>query len=158
MRSVKIPALELKIPPVLLTMIFVLLIWVIARQLPLVFIPAGIRLVLAAGLLIAGACVALAAVVSFRRAKTTLNPMLPGNCSCLVTSGIFGITRNPMYLGLFLLLLAWALFLSSLYSLAVCAGFVMYMNRLQIQPEEKALESVFGQGYLDYKSRVRRWV
>jgi len=63
-----------------------------------------------------------------------------------------------MYLALVLALAGWALFLGNIYSLALTALFVAYMNRFQIQPEERALETLFGQAYIDYRHRVRRWI
>ncbi len=63
-----------------------------------------------------------------------------------------------MYVGLLFILIGWGLFLSNLYSLALPAGFVLYMNRFQIRPEEKALEAIFGEEFLAYKIRVRRWL
>lgn len=105
-----------------------------------------------------GAFISVSAVVSFRKARTTVNPTAPEECSSLVISGVYKMTRNPMYLGLLIFLLAWGLFLSNLYSLVLSAGFVLYMNRLQIQPEERALEACFGAEFLAYKNRVRRWL
>lgn len=152
------PNLELKIPPVLVTVIFALLMWFIDLLLPAISIPRQSSLAGAVAMACLGAFLALAGVASFKKARTTVNPLTPGSCSALVTSGIYSRTRNPMYLGLFFLLMAWGLFLSSLYSLAFCAGFILYMNRFQIQAEEKSLESLFGAGFLTYKERVRRWL
>ncbi len=115
--------------------------------------------VLAAMILgLVGVSVAVAGVVSFRRAKTTVNPMTPGSASTLVVSGIYGLSRNPMYLGIFFVLLGWGCFLGNLLALLGIPGFVLYMNRYQILPEERALAARFGNGYLSYKAHVRRWI
>ena len=73
----------------------------------------------------------------------------------LVDSGVYRFTRNPMYLALLFGLAGWALFLGNVYSLTLNVVFVAYMNRFQIRPEEQALESVFGEAFIDYRSRVR---
>ena len=105
-----------------------------------------------------GVVIAIAGVVSFRRAKTTVNPMRPESASSLVVSGIYRYTRNPMYLGLLLLLLGWAIFLSNLAAFAVLPAFVVYINRFQIGPEERALDALFPREYPAYRARVRRWI
>jgi protein-S-isoprenylcysteine O-methyltransferase Ste14 len=78
--------------------------------------------------------------------------------SALVTGGVYRLTRNPMYLGLLLDLLAWAVFLWAPLALAVLPIFVLYIHRFQIVSEERALSSLFGSEYADYKQLVRRWL
>ncbi len=97
-------------------------------------------------------------MVSFSRAKTTMNPIKPAAAAALVTSGPFRFTRNPMYLSLFLYLLGWATYLSFVPALLFLPGFVLYMNHFQIKPEERVLSSLFGPEYAAYKERVRRWL
>jgi protein-S-isoprenylcysteine O-methyltransferase Ste14 len=132
--------------------------WLVTLFLPGLATPKPFRFLSFAALASVGAYVAISGVVSFRRARTTVNPLTPDEATSLVTSGIYQRTRNPMYAGLLLLLVGWGLLLSNLFSLALSAGFVLYMNRFQIQREERALESAFGSGFLIYKSRVRRWM
>jgi protein-S-isoprenylcysteine O-methyltransferase Ste14 len=84
--------------------------------------------------------------------------MKPGSASVLVDGGIYRLTRNPMYLGFLVVLLGWAIFLSKLVALLPLPAFIFYMNRFQIQPEEKALAARFGQTFIAYKARVRRWL
>jgi protein-S-isoprenylcysteine O-methyltransferase Ste14 len=107
---------------------------------------------------VAGVCVALLGVASFRRARTTLNPLKPDKSSALVMSGIYRYTRNPMYLGLLLVLLGWAFFLANALAFVFLPVFILYMNRFQIDPEERVLASVFGQEFVAYLSKVRRWL
>jgi protein-S-isoprenylcysteine O-methyltransferase Ste14 len=97
-------------------------------------------------------------LVEFRRERTTFSPMKPENASALVVSGIFRFTRNPMYLGLLMFLLAWASYLSNGVALLGLPAFVLYMNRFQIAPEERALAALFGADFTAYKARVRRWM
>ena len=151
-------ALELKIPPVLITSLFALLMWLVSRLTPAIPISPELRitfLLLFTGL---GAYVGLAAVASFRKANTTVNPLTPESISSLVVSGIFRRTRNPMYLALLLALTGWGLYLANLLSLLLTIGFIFYMNRFQIQPEERALEEIFGSEFNEYKKQVRRWI
>jgi protein-S-isoprenylcysteine O-methyltransferase Ste14 len=96
--------------------------------------------------------------VRFRRAQTTINPLQPQLASSLVMQGIYAISRNPMYLGLTLLLVAWALCLGTLSPWIVAALFPIIITAVQIIPEERALKEVFGATYLDYRERVARWI
>ncbi|MEH6652088.1 MAG: isoprenylcysteine carboxylmethyltransferase family protein [Motiliproteus sp.] len=149
---------ELKIPPVLLVVIFAVLMWAASGLLPQLYIPLSLRIAAFAALAAIGAWIAIAGVRSFKMAETTVNPTTPNASSSLVTSGIYQRTRNPMYVGLLLLLVGWGVFLASLYALALTVGFVVYMNRFQIRPEERALESLFGEEVLSYQRQVRRWL
>ncbi|MGD8385312.1 MAG: isoprenylcysteine carboxylmethyltransferase family protein, partial [Lysobacterales bacterium] len=76
----------------------------------------------------------------------------------LVTGGLYRYTRNPMYLGMTLMLLGMALLLGSVTALAPVAGFARVIHKRFVLPEEAFLEKAFGQAYLDYKLRVRRWL
>ena len=100
----------------------------------------------------------LSGVISFRLAQTTVDPVHPERASSVVTTGIYRWTRNPMYLGFWLLLLAYAVKLSQPLALLLLPVFIGYMNRFQIIPEEQALERLFGDDYRNYCQRVRRWI
>jgi protein-S-isoprenylcysteine O-methyltransferase Ste14 len=150
--------MELKIPPVLLTLIVAALMWLISKMTPVVFLPGHIKAITAVLFVIAAASIGLAGVAAFRQAETTVNPLSPGNCSSLVDSGIFRFTRNPMYLSLLVALTAWGVFLGSPWALILVAFFVLFISRYQIKPEERALEAAFGESFLQYKLRVRRWL
>lgn len=154
-------ALELKIPPVAVTILFASLMWLLARVTPGLDLPDALWipvLTALAILLVAAAAAGLAAVWSFRRARTTVNPLSPHASTVLVTSGVFRYTRNPMYLALLLVLASWGLFLANAFALLLALAFVPYMNRFQIGPEERTLQRVFGQAFADYRQRVRRWL
>jgi protein-S-isoprenylcysteine O-methyltransferase Ste14 len=109
-------------------------------------------------LAVLGAAVALGGVLSFRRAHTTVNPLKPETSAALVSTGVYSFTRNPMYLGMALVLLAWAVYLSSAWSLLGPLLFALYITRFQIVPEERALEGLFGESFAAYRKRVRRWL
>ena len=139
-------------------MLFAGAMWGISLVAPLLEVPAFIRVVAATTVAVAGGAFSLAGVIAFRRAQTTVNPMKPQAASSLVSSGVYRITRNPMYVGLLLVLVAWAAFLSSAWALLGPLAFGAYIGRFQIAPEEKALSALFGNEYSVYKARVRRWL
>ncbi|MDH5305282.1 MAG: isoprenylcysteine carboxylmethyltransferase family protein, partial [Gammaproteobacteria bacterium] len=86
------------------------------------------------------------------------NPLKPETASALVQSGIFGKTRNPMYVGLLLILSGWAVWLESLSCLGLLLLFVVAITELQIKPEEAAMRKLFGDEYLRYCEKVGRWI
>jgi len=134
-----------------------LAMWGISRLAPLGGEPSG-RIAVAVALAALGTTFSVSGALAFRRAKTTKNPMKPQAASSLVTAGVYKITRNPMYLGLALLLLGWAAFLWSAWALLGPVIFVGYISRFQIAPEERVLASLFGSEYSAYKANVRRWL
>jgi protein-S-isoprenylcysteine O-methyltransferase Ste14 len=148
--------LDLKIPPLAVGAVIAIGMWLVSDTLPEFAYP-QLRIV-AMGMGIVGAGITGLAMLSFWRAQTTPNPMKPSSASFLVTSGIYRFTRNPMYLGLALLLIGWALYLANVLAFLFLPAFTLYMNRFQIKPEERALTDRFGQTYLEYASRVNRWI
>ena len=150
--------LELKIPPPVVALAFGLLMWFATPLAAPVAAPFGYRVGVAAVLASIGVLIDLVAILTFWRARTTVNPMKPGVTSVLVTSGVYRFSRNPMYLGLLLFVLAWAVYLSSWLALFFVPVFVIYMNRFQIQPEERAMRSLFGPEYTSYQAKARRWL
>ena len=130
-------ALELKIPPPVIAVLTAGAMWGISLLGPLPELPIFIRIVTALTIALAGVGFTLAGVIAFRGARTTVNPMKPETTSSLVCSGIYSVTRNPMYLGLVFVLVAWAVFLSSAWALLGPMAFALYMSRFQIAPEEK---------------------
>ena len=150
-------SLELKIPPPAVALITAGLMWLAARWLPLGFaFPAQTAIAILLALL--GAATAIAGVLQFSRARTTVNPMRVEAASSLVTHGVFARTRNPMYLGLLLVLAAWSIHLASVAAVFVLPIFVVYINRFQIGPEERAMHKLFGESYRHYTNRTRRWI
>ncbi|AXR07044.1 methyltransferase family protein [Salinimonas sediminis] len=149
-------SLELKIPPAALFIAAVCAVVLIA-QWPIGKVPALLQLV---GLLIigAGVLIILSAVVQFRRHKTTLDPRTPDNASALLTSGIFAISRNPIYLAFVLLLFGLALASNSWLALLIAPAFGGFLQVYQIKPEERQLARSFGASYNAYCQRTRRWL
>jgi protein-S-isoprenylcysteine O-methyltransferase Ste14 len=114
--------------------------------------------VAAVALVVLGLAIDVAGVLSFRRARTTINPLKPANSSALVTSGVYRLTRNPMYLGMAVLLTAWSAWLGTPWALPGVVAFVAYITRFQILPEERVLAGRFGAEFATYRARVRRWI
>jgi len=149
--------LELRIPPLLLMLCFGVAMW----WLSLLVGAAGYAFAPGRYLAILLGSVALGllaiAVMHFRRAGTTVNPVDPGQATVIVMQGVYRYSRNPMYLGMLLLLAAWGLWLSNLAALALLPAFVCYMNRFQILPEERFMAQKFGDDFRRYRASVRRW-
>jgi len=150
--------LENRIPPPLVALCMAGLMYAAAWLVPALDAAVPGRKLVAGVLAAMGVLLDLAGVVHFLRTKTTVNPLKPSAASALVTRGVYKFTRNPMYLGMALLLMAWAIYLANVAALAVLPVFVLYMNRFQIAPEERALEARFGAEYSRYRARVRRWL
>ena len=151
-------ALEHRVPPPLVMVTVALLMLATANLMPsLTFALPGKGLWTAlTGVL--GIAVAGAGVLAFRRANTTVNPMQVHATSSLVTSGVFRISRNPMYLGMVLLLIAWAVHLANAAAVLVLPLFVIYINRFQIAPEERSMQKLFGDAFIAYTKATRRWL
>lgn len=151
-------ALELRVPPPLVGLLVAVGMWTVAHLPPTLQLPKQMRLPLAVVLAAIGIAIALGGVVSFRRAKTTVNPLKPETSAALVSTGVYSFTRNPMYLGMLLVLCAWAAYLASIWSLVGPVFFALYITRFQIVPEERVLDRLFGASFAEYKKRVRRWL
>lgn len=150
--------LELKIPPVAVFLVFSIIMWVAARELPRFSFSLPGSTAIAAVLAIIAAGFGITAVLDFRRRSTTVHPKYPERSSAIVTSGVYRYSRNPMYLSLALLLAAWAAKLGNLVSVACVPAFMAYMTRFQIKPEERVLLSKFGVPFGEYMESVRRWI
>jgi protein-S-isoprenylcysteine O-methyltransferase Ste14 len=149
-------ALELKVPPLALVFLFGVLMWLVsASSVFTIALPWRSAFVLM--FCTVGFAIVLAGVLTFRRAKTTVNPLTPEATITIVTSGIYRFSRNPMYLGFLFVLVGWAIYLSNVLAFALLPVFVWYMNRFQILPEERALGAKFSHAFTAYKDSVRRW-
>ena len=150
--------LEHRIPPPIIGVITLLIIWFIARySVGPAFNNNAVNM-LAAILAITGLAIDIISLGAFKKAKTTFNPLSPEKASALVTGGLYKISRNPMYLGMLLILTGWTLYQSQFLGFIPLLGFVLYMNRFQIIPEEEAMIKNFGNSYRDYMTQTRRWI
>ncbi|MDO8652231.1 MAG: isoprenylcysteine carboxylmethyltransferase family protein [Undibacterium sp.] len=146
------------IPPPVVVAIVASLMWLTNRTLGIGQFDFVWLRPLSVALLIVSLLLMAYAVASFVAVKTTVNPLRPARASSLVTTGIFKFSRNPIYLGDLLMLAAFSLWLGNVVNLAFLMLFVAYINRFQIVPEERALTQLFGENYIAYCARVRRWL
>lgn len=151
-------ALELKIPPVIIVLICIILMWYMPSWVPAASFFLKGELIITIAFALLGIAIAAAGVLSFKKANTTVNPTKPDSSSSLVTNGIYQRTRNPMYLGFLMLLISCFFWISNLANCVVLIGYVAYMNRFQILPEERALTNLFGQEFQEYTQHVGRWI
>jgi len=148
--------LDNKIPPPIVTLIFVGLIYVSTN-----FAAADVfpyQNLIALGVLLFGLGFMFLGVREFKKLQTTVNPLDPGAATSLATSGVFSITRNPMYLGMSFILLATSIYHGAWLGLPLIILFMAYITLFQIRPEEKAMQDLFGAAFDEYKSKVRRWI
>ncbi|PIE42081.1 MAG: protein-S-isoprenylcysteine methyltransferase [Gammaproteobacteria bacterium] len=150
-------ALELKIPPLLLVLITMGLMWLTVRIDPSGEPLTVLRFSLFMLFSLLGAALASLGLIAFRRAKTTTQPY-PDKTTALVTGGIYRYTRNPMYLGFVSFLIGFTFYLDSVFALCWVVCFVLYLTRLQIIPEERALQDKFPDAFNRYKQGTRRWI
>lgn len=148
--------LDTKIPPPFVTAAAIFLCY-LSQSWPLSF---SFRSQVLWAILISVSAITLmvVAVAHMWRAKTTVNPLNPESASHLLVNGVFGLSRNPIYVADAMLVIAAAVYWATMWGVVWLAGFVLYMNRYQIQTEEKALQDVFGADYANYKNTVRRWI
>ncbi len=109
-------------------------------------------------LLILGLFVFISAVRSFRKQKTTVNPLAPKQASSLVVSGIFEYSRNPMYLGMLIVLLSISFKFNLVGGIVISLFFTLFITRFQILPEEEAMNELFGDKFIEYSNKTRRWI
>jgi protein-S-isoprenylcysteine O-methyltransferase Ste14 len=147
-----------RIPPPIVMLLAASAMWALHHWLPLgrwIAPPWNWLGALAAS---AGVAIIATAMLTFRKAQTTINPLDPSKASQLVTGRVYRLSRNPMYLGLLLLLVGWALWLGSASPWLVPPLFVIVITVAQIVPEEEALGRLFGERYRAYRQSVPRWI
>ena len=148
----------MKVPPTVQTLIAAALAWVLGRVAPFWHVEAQVSVV-GIGVSVAIALVFLvSALLRFRSQRTTVDPMNPDKAQSLVVTGIYKVTRNPMYVGFVCLLAAWCFYLGNLSAFLTLPVFVLVMTQFQIKAEDRALEAKFGTDYTSYMRRVRRWL
>lgn len=150
--------LETKIPPPLLGFVTGLMMWLMAQLLPTLSLVSSNLHRVGIVIMLAGFCLDVIALLQFRKNATTINPLSPDKASTMVSTGLYKYTRNPMYLGLLIVLTGWAFFLGNLASFACLPIFVRLISRFQIFPEERILKEKFGEPYELYLTQVRRWI
>lgn len=149
---------KLKIPPPVYGVSIGVLMWLLNQYLPIAHWISSPWNQVGLALIAMALSFDLWSLFLFFRSKTTPNPMKPENSKHIVTTGLYKISRNPMYVGLLFVLLGYAIWLGSVTPFLLLPLFVLLITTQQIIPEEEMLEEKFGQEYLDYKMRVRRWL
>ena len=145
-----------KIPPPIVTFICGITIYLSKSFFNQFFIYSNNRVSLF--LLILGLVVFISAIKSFRRYKTTVNPLEPRQASSLVTSGIFKFSRNPMYLGMLIILLSISFKFNLIGGMFTSLFFYIFITKFQILPEEAAMNDLFGDEFINYSKKTRRWI
>lgn len=149
--------LEHQIPPPVVGLLCAVGMWAAAPAVP--WSSLGLpHWALALALVGAGLGFDVLGLLAFRRAQTTINPLSPGKASSLVATGVYRVTRNPMYVGMALVLCGWAVLLASLPAALGPVVFVAFITRFQIVPEERFLAAKFGDDYARFCQQVRRWL
>ena len=149
--------MKLKIPPAIQFLFFAIAMFIITKLTGKNF-SFALQNVVVILLFAFGAFIGLLAVLSFRKAHTTINPLDPSKASKLVTSDLYQYTRNPMYLGLVIIQTALFFGFGNYYNIIILFIYGWYLTNYQIKPEEEALTKLFGEGYTQYCEKVRRWV
>ena len=150
--EMKIP----RLPPLLLVLILAITMLVLDRALPLFRLLHPPIAYLGAAPVALGVLIVLISAGLFRFRKTTINPF--GEPAVMVQDGFYRFSRNPMYLGMLLVLAGIGLWLGNVLALLLAPAFVVIMTRWYIVREEQVLEDRFGEVYRAYRSRVRRWI
>ena len=151
-------ALALKVPPVAQVIITAAAMYGVSKMVPALTFSLNGSTALAVALGLMGLSLGIMGVTQFRIAQTTPNPQALEKVSSLVTSGVYQYSRNPMYVGLVLILLGWAFYFSHFLAFVLLPIFILYITRFQIQPEERMMAQKFGKTYQDYLNKVRRWI
>ncbi|MBO6529103.1 MAG: isoprenylcysteine carboxylmethyltransferase family protein [Erythrobacter sp.] len=150
--------MTLLIPPPIIALLCGLVMWGIAEAFPQTRFAFPFQSLLAGAFVAVGIAIDLISIGAFRKAKTTVTPLAPQKATRLVVTGLYRYTRNPMYLGLLLILSGVAIWLGSPVNGVILIAFVAYITAFQIAPEEARLSELFGSDYEGYKAQVRRWL
>lgn len=142
-------------PPIIL-LVFILAEVGLHKWLPIATIIPSPWIWAGAGLIVLGVLIVIGPATSFSRAGTTIKPF--EDSSALVRSGMYRITRNPMYLGMLVVLIGVAVLTGSLSPFVGPVLFVPVLNARVIRHEEEMLEQAFGDEYVEFKQNVRRWI
>ena len=146
----------IKIPPPLIVLVLIVSIYFSSKKIDLINIP--LQLEISIFILSAGILIFVNPVLQFIKSKTTVNPIQFEEVNKLVTSGIFKYSRNPMYLGMLMIVLSTSIFCLNIYSILTPLLFILWINKFQIKREEEFLIEKFGDEYLSYKKKTRRWI
>ena len=148
--------IKTKFPPPLVALTFGFLINYTKNIFPKIEIKNEI--IFGSFMIISGLIIILSAIILFKKYQTTITPLNPSNATKLITDGIYKFSRNPMYLGLLLVLVGISIILNLTGGFFFILLFILYINLFQILPEENAMLDLFKDEFLEYKKNVRRWI
>jgi|TARA_B100000886_G_scaffold278899_1_gene202915 protein-S-isoprenylcysteine O-methyltransferase Ste14 len=146
----------IKIPPPILVLILITSNYFSQNRLEIIYLP--YKYSTSVLILLVGSLILINPVFKFIKSKTTVNPVKFKKVNKLVTSGIYKYSRNPMYLGMILIIISTSIFYLNYYSVVTPFIFYFWINRFQIKREEIFLKEKFGKEYLSYMSKTRRWI
>ncbi len=152
----KIP--ERLIPPPIVGAVSAVMAWIIAVSTASFTVRSPILVPAAAILITCGLVLDAWSILRFLGAGTSINPVSSDKTTVIVRTGPYRFTRNPMYLGMALLLVGYCVYLGNVVSLLAVVLYVWYTTRFQIIPEEKALTAMFGESYRMFLAETRRWI
>ncbi|WP_370087790.1 isoprenylcysteine carboxylmethyltransferase family protein [Ekhidna sp.] len=150
--------MKLKIPPVVIFFISLGMLFGLYYLIPELAYSFLYQRPISRIFLIGGALCALMGIVAFRTKSTTVDPLNPNKASSLVTHGIYQYSRNPMYVGMAMVLLGGVIRIGSPLGILAVLFFVWYLTQFQIKPEEETLRILFKEEYENYCQKVRRWI
>lgn len=150
--------MKIKIPPPVQTAIAMLGMYALDYAMTADTTRINVNILFIVALCLLAGVFLVSALINFRKLKTTINPLQPERATTLAVNGIYKYSRNPMYVGLALLLFSWLLWLGNPYNLILFFAFIIVMNHIQIKPEEEALKVLFGESFNEYCKSVRRWL
>ena len=146
----------LKIPPPLLVLILVISNYFSSKKNDLIFLP--YQKLISFILLFIGILILINPILKFIKSRTTIDPIKFKKVNKLITSGIYKYSRNPMYLGLLMIVISTTIFYLNIFSTTTPILFYCWINKFQIKREEIFLTEKFGKEYLLYKTKTRRWI
>ena len=148
--------MKTKIPPPIIALVMIAIIYLSSLIIePISF---GYQTLISILVGVIGLACAIPSFRLFAKYKTTISPFTPSETTALVTDGMYRYSRNPMYLGLVLLTIAATIFFGTWLGVVIVVAFIFLLNFLQIKPEEEALLDIFGEEYVEYQKKVRRWI
>ena len=149
-------SIKTKIPPPLVALTFSFLVNYSKSIFPKIDI--GWGSVFGSFIISIGLIIILSAIIQFKKYRTTITPLNPSNATKLIVHGIYKFSRNPMYLGLLLVLSGISIIQNPIGGLLFVPLFILYINHFQIIPEESTILDLFKDDFLKYKENVRRWI
>ena len=143
------------IPPPIVTIVFLFVIFFTKDLFRFsVTLPSSLGFII----ILAGLMIIFIAARQFKAVNTTINPIKPENASVLVNKGIFSYSRNPMYLGMLLIIVGFSIIHNLMAVIAIMPLWVIYITNFQIIPEEEAMKILFKEDFLNYCKKTRRWI